>query len=294
MDDPSLYWIGIIIALVSGSIKSVGHVIQKKVIVGLPEESKLMKTLVRNRMWVFGLILDMGVGTIFFFIAQAFIGPVLIPGLIDIGLIVLAIGSVKIIGDTLKKEEILAIFLIIVAVFLLSSSELDVKTSEINLLEIGFVVRLALYSLTLFVLSILFEWLQRNNQQYRGILLAILSGFMFAISNAWVGVLTGVFSQGFANPGHLILLIFASIILPLTNALGIIKINQAFKEGKAHVMIPIQQIPLEITPIIIYFFVFLLVAPKIYSLPFITIAGILLIICSYLLGKRQVQFEEIK
>jgi len=294
MDDPSLYWIGIIIALVSGSIKSVGHVIQKKVIVGLPEESKLMKSLVRNRMWVFGLILDMGVGTIFFFIAQAFIGPVLIPGLIDIGLIVLAIGSVKIIGDTLKKEEILAIFLIIAAVFLLSFSELDVKTSEIDLVDIGFLARLAIYSITLFTLAVLFEWFQRENQRHRGTLLAILSGFMFAISNAWVGVLTGVFSQGFSNPGYIVLLIFSSIILPLTNVLGIIKINQAFKEGKAHVMIPIQQIPLEITPIIIYFLVFLLTAPKIYSLPFIIIAGVLLIICSYLLGKRQIKFGEIK
>jgi len=294
MDDPSLYWIGIIIALVSGSIKSVGHVIQKKVIVGLPEQSKLMKSLVRNRTWVFGLILDMGVGTIFFFIAQAFIGPVLIPGLIDIGLIVLAIGSVKIIGDTLKKEEILAIFLIIAAVFLLSFSELDVKTSEIDLVDIGFLARLAIYSITLFTLAVLFEWFQRENQRHRGTLLAILSGFMFAISNAWVGVLTGVFSQGFSNPGYIVLLIFSSIILPLTNVLGIIKINQAFKEGKAHVMIPIQQIPLEITPIIIYFLVFLLTAPKIYSLPFIIIAGILLIICSYLLGKRQIKFGEIK
>lgn len=288
------YWIGIIIALVSGCIKSVGHVIQKKVIVDIPEESKLMRSLIRNKIWVFGLILDMGIGTIFFFIAQSFIGPVLVPGLIDIGLIVLAIGSVKIIGDSLKKEEILAIAFIILAVFLLSFSELDVKTSEINLLDIGFLIRLTIYSTTLFTLSILFEVFQKKNQKYKGLLLAILSGFMFAISNVWVGIMMGVISQGFSNPGHIILFILSSIILPLTNALGIIKINQAFKEGKAHVMIPVQQIPLEITPIIIYFVVFLLPSPKIYSLPFIIIAGVLLIICSYLLGKRQVRFEEIK
>ena len=294
MDDPSLYWIGIIIALVSGVIKSVGHVIQKKVIVDLPEESKLMKSLVRKRMWVLGLILDMGIGTIFFFIAQSFIGPVLIPGLIDIGLIVLAIGSVKIIGDTLKKEEILAIFLIIAAVFLLSFSELEVKTSEIDFIKVGFLSRLAIYSISLFTLSVLFEWLQRKNQQYRGLLLAIFSGFMFAISNAWIGVLTGVMTQGFSNPGYIVLFILSAAILPLTNVLGIIKINQSFREGKALVMITIQQIPLEITPIIIYFLVFLLPSPRIYSLPFIIIAGILIIICSYLLGKRQVKFEEIK
>ena len=288
------YWIGIIIALVSGCIKSVGHVIQKKVIVDIPEESKLMKSLIRNRIWVLGLILDMGIGTIFFFIAQSFIGPVLVPGLIDIGLIVLAIGSVKIIGDSLKKEEILAIAFIIIAVFLLSFSELDVKTSELNLLNIGFLIRLAIYSLTLFTLAVIFEASQRKNARYRGILLAILSGFFFAISNMWVSIFTGIISQGISNPGHLILFILCSFILPLANALGIIKINQSFKEGKAHVMIPIQQIPLEITPIIIYFLVFLLTPPKIYSLPFIIIAGVLLITCSYLLGKRQVKFEELK
>jgi len=288
------YLIGIIVALISGTIKSVGHVIQKKVIVGLPEESKLMKTLVRNKIWVMALILDMGVGTILFFVAQSFIGPVLVPGIIDIGLIILAIGSVKIIGDSLKKEEILAIFFIIIAVFLLSFSELDVKTSELDLIEIGFLIRLTIYSSTLFTLSVLFEVLQKKSQNYKGALIAILSGFMFAISNVWVSILTGVMSQGFSNPGYIVLFILASVILPLTNALGIIKINKAFKEGKAHVMIPVQQIPLEITPIIIYFMVFMLTPPKIYSLPFIVIAGVLLITCSYLLGKRQVKFEEIK
>ncbi|MHA1489545.1 MAG: hypothetical protein ACTSRI_07810 [Promethearchaeota archaeon] len=290
----SIYWIGIVIALISGVIKSVGQLIQKKVIVDLPEESKLMKSLVRNRIWVAALFLDMGIGTILFFVAQSFIGPVLVPGIIDIGLIVLAIGSVKIIGDTLKKEEILAIFLIIVAVFLLSFSELDIKTSEINFLDIGFLSRITIYTSILFTLSILFEGFQRKNQPYKGIILAILSGFMFAISNLWVSIFTGIISQGFSNLVHIILFLFCCLILPLTNALGIIKINQSFKEGKAHIMIPIQQIPLEITPIIIYFMVFLLTAPKSYSLPFIIIAGVLLIICSYLLGKRQIKFEAFK
>jgi len=294
LEDILIYWIGIFIALIAGIIKSVGHLIQKKVIVGIPEDSKLMNSLIRNRLWVLGLIFNMGLGTILVFIAQAFIGPVLVPGIIDIGLVILAIGSVKIIGDALKKEEIVAIILIIIAVFFLSFSELDIKTSETNFLDIGFLIRITIYTIILFALSILFEGFQRKYQQYKGLILAILSGFMFAISNLWTSIFTGVIAQGFSKPVHIILFLACCVILPISNFFGIIKINQSFKEGKAHVMIPIQQIPLEITPLIIYFMVFLLTPPKTYSLSFIIIAGILLIICSYLLGKRQVKFDELK
>ena len=55
-----------------------------------------MRRLFRNRTWVLGVIFGLGGGTAAYMIAQSMIGPALTPGLMASGLIVLAIGSVRI------------------------------------------------------------------------------------------------------------------------------------------------------------------------------------------------------
>lgn len=56
-----------------------------------------------------GLLLEYGVGSAAYMIAQNLIGPALVPGLMAAGLIVLAIGSVKIIGETLRDGNLVRI-----------------------------------------------------------------------------------------------------------------------------------------------------------------------------------------
>ena len=291
------YWLGVSLAIFSGISNNIGTVFQKKVVNELPEESKFMRSLVKNRIWLFGLLLQYGLGAILYMMSQYFIGPALIPGFMATGLIVLAIGSIKIVGETLNKEEILGIALIIIAIFLLGISELSIEIANTNLLEIGLIMRIFLFTLIVIMISVISFVFQRKSNKYRGILLAIISGFMFVLSNFWVSPVIGVMARifnGSFNLGELMLFIISCIILILSNILGVATIQKSFTVGQASNLVPIQQIPTLLAPITIYFLIFLLTPPNVFSVFYLILGTILIIISSFLLGKRSAQIEDIK
>ncbi|MFX0144709.1 MAG: DMT family transporter, partial [Candidatus Hodarchaeota archaeon] len=241
----SLYWLGVILALLAGSTTQLGSVFQKKAVNEISTELKFMKTLVKRPTWILGVILSFGISSIFYLAAQSFIGPALIPGLTAFGLIVLALGSIKIVGERLKFEDIIGIFLMITGTILLSLSQLSIEIIEINLLEVGLVIRITIFTIILVILSLICHIFQKRSDKYRGILFAILSGFMFTLSNLWVsqliGTITDIFS-GILNLAQLIMFIVAAIILVFSNILGLATIQHAYRVGNASQMVPIQQV----------------------------------------------------
>jgi len=295
--DSSFYWMGISFAILSGIINNFGIILQKKVVNEIRVEVKFGRALIKNPLWLLGLMMQLGIGTIFFLLAQVYIGPALIPGLMASGLIILVFGSVKIIGETLKKDEIIGILLMIGAIFLLGISGLSIDISEQNLLDMMFLFRIIIFSLIVFISSIICEIFQRKIEKYSGILLSIFSGLMFSLSNFWVSLLLGTIInvfQGIYSLGELILFISSSLILIATNFIGILKIQESFKVAQASNMIPIQQVPIQITSIFIYLLIFLLQPPSIMSIIFLILGILLILISSFLLGKRQAQLEKIK
>jgi len=293
----SFYWLGVSLAISSGLSNHIGTILQKKVINELPNESKFFRSLVKERLWLIGLILQYGLGAIFYMTAQFFIGPALIPGFMASGLIVLAIGSIKILGETLNKAEILGILLMILAFFLLGISELSIEIASINLLEISFLIRIIIFTLVVILFCFICYILQRESIRFKGILLAILSGLMFVLSNFWVSPMIGVIAKIFSgtfNLGEMLLFIISCIILILSNVLGVMTIQKSFTIGQASNLVPIQQIPILLAPIVIYFLIFQLTPPSVFSIYYLIIGITLIIISSFLLGKRSAQLEEIK
>ncbi len=295
--DTSLYYMGISFAILSGIINNFGIILQKKVVNEIRAEVKFGRALIKNPLWLLGLMMQLGIGAILFLLAQVYIGPALIPGLMASGLIILAIGSVKIIGETLKRDEIIGILLMIGAIFLLGISGLSIDISEQNLLDLMFLFRIIIFTSIIIISAIICEILQRKIEKYSGILLSIFSGLMFSLSNFWVSLLLGTIInvfQGIYSLGELILFICSSLILIATNFVGILKIQESFKVAQASNMIPIQQVPIQITSIFIYLLIFLLQPPSIMSIIFLILGIFLILISSFLLGKRQAQLEKIK
>lgn len=291
------YWIGVSLAILSGMLNNFGTVLQKKVVNEFSGDSKFMRNIIKKPLWILGLVFGLGIGSILFLTAQVFIGPALIPGLMASGLIILAIGSIKIVGESLNIKEIIGIIMMIFAIFLLGISGLSIDIVNTNLLEVSFIIRIAIFTGSLVLFSILCQIFQKRGENYRGILLAILSGFMYSLSNFWVSplmaVMTHVLSGNFELL-ELVIFIISAIILILTNTLGIITITHAFRVGQASNLVPIQQVPIQITPIFIYLLVFLLIPPNIFSILYLIIGVVLILISSFLLGKRQEKLEEIK
>ncbi|TXT66171.1 MAG: conserved membrane protein of unknown function [Promethearchaeota archaeon] len=267
-----------------------------EVINTLPSKENLMRQLIRNKLWVIGLIINFGVGTIFYLIAQTMIGPALIPGLMASGLIILAIGSVFILEESLKLKELAGIIIMVIAITFLGFSGLSIKISTTQIWEFSFLLRVLIFTMVIFFLSFIFEMISRKTETSKGIPLAIFSGNMFALSNLWVCLLIGTISKVFAGNfiiGELIIFIISAIILVIVNIYGIIKIQQAFSKGKAGNLVVIQQIPIQTGPIIIYFLVFLMPTNDIFSVIFLILAITLIIISAVLLGKRQAEIEQI-
>ena len=124
-------------AVISGIVNNLGTILQKKVVNSVKQDEKFLKNLIKNPLWLIGLILQNCIGAIFFFFAQVFIGPTLIPGLMASGLIVLVIGSIKILGENLNFLEILGIFLMIIAIAFLGLSNMAIDPAKQNFLDMG-------------------------------------------------------------------------------------------------------------------------------------------------------------
>lgn len=290
------YLLGVVFAVLSGVLNNYGTVLQKKVVNKFRENPKFMTSLIKNPLWLFGLILQIIIGGIFFFIAQLYIGPTLIPGLMGAGLIVLAIGSVKIVGEELKISEIIGIVLMVIAIALIGFSNMAIDVNAQNFLDLNLILRIFIFTIVLYALAAVFYFMQLRNI-YRGLSLAIYSGFMFALSNFWISPLMGVIApifEGLAHPIEITLFIVSLGFLIITNLFGTITIQKSFRVGQASNLIPIQQVPIQIAPVFYFLSVYLLQIPNAISL-FFLISGIaLVIVSSFLLGKRQTQLEKLE
>ena len=290
------YLLGVFFAVLSGVLNNYGTVLQKKVVNKFRENPKFMTSLIKNPLWLFGLILQIIIGGIFFFIAQLYIGPTLIPGLMGAGLIVLAIGSVKIVGEELKLSEIIGIILMVIAIALIGFSNMAIDVNAQNFLDLYLILRIFIFTIVLYALAAVFYFMQVRNI-YRGLSLAIYSGFMFALSNFWISPLMGVIApifEGLAYPIEIIIFTVSIGFLIITNLFGTITIQKSFRVGQASNLIPIQQVPIQIAPVFYFLSVYLLQIPDAISL-FFLISGIaLVIVSSFLLGKRQTQLEKLE
>jgi len=135
-----VYAWGIVLALLAGVASQAGHICQKLVVNEVagaggaqpaasgakPASSSFFSRLLRRPLWLTGLGLELGLSTVFFLLAQVYLGPALIPGLMATGLIVLAVGSAWIVREPLGFGEVLGIVFLIASAMLLGGSRLAI------------------------------------------------------------------------------------------------------------------------------------------------------------------------
>jgi drug/metabolite transporter (DMT)-like permease len=291
------YLIGICFAISAGLLATFGLLLQKKVVNELPPGEKIGRNLLKKPLWVFGFICEMVLGSVFYFLAFTppwGIGAALVPGLMAVGLIILSIGSIRILHEHITKQDLIGIALMIGGITLLGFSKLVTEVLESDLLDSRFILRAIIFSLVFLGISIFCQIFQSRTKEYKGIHLAIFSGSMYVISNFWVGVFMPLFGFVFGKGEFIIFFIITGLIILFTNIFGVFKMQQAFQHERASTLILIQQVPVQIGPIFIYFAIFMLAPPEFYSFPFMIIGVFLIIGSSFLLARRQAQLEEIK
>ena len=121
-----LFSISILSGLASFSLYNLGFAFEKKAIQNLPQEKKektitLLKTILRNPLWLFGLFLSI-ISVGFYFVALLWAPFSAIAPLGGFGLIVLVAFAHIDLKESLKKLEIISIILILIGI--ISSSYL--------------------------------------------------------------------------------------------------------------------------------------------------------------------------
>lgn len=294
--EPSIYWIGVLLAILGGCSHYFGLILEKYVINKMPDEVKLMKTIIKEPVWLFAIFIRFGTGSILFIFAQIIIGPAIIPGLMASGLIILAIGSIKILGEKLNCMEIVAIIVMIIAVTFVGLSGLYIEISKESLLNPTFLVRISISTGILVLIAIIFQILQRKIPHFKAILLALISGLMLSLNNFWITPFIwslGNMFEGYFYIETFLLFIVSSVILIMANIFSVIKMSQGFRSGRASFLATIQNVPVQLTPSILYFFVFRMTTSRIMSIFFFILGVALIISSSFILQKRQAQIEQI-
>ena len=289
------YIIGVALGIVGGILTQFGQLLEKQAVnqVRIENEEKgFMQKLFKNRTWVLGVIFGLGGGTAAYMVAQSMIGPALTPGLMASGLIVLAIGSVQMNHESLNASEMTGIGLMIVGILLLGLSELGINQTQVRamLADHNALVRIAIFTVSLFFISILTRSIAQRVNERKGMLIALTNGFLACLSDFWINPLlalivivlsgNGSFTQG-------IIFVIAALIL-ITTATTITWQNQlAFKVAQASNVVPVAQVPIQISPILVYFYIFALKPPSDISVIYILSGTVLTIISGFLLGRRK-------
>lgn len=292
-----MYILGVILAISAGVANFMGQILQKKAIndVKVGDEVE-MKKVVKKPLWIIGLLCVVIFTAVLSMTAQNFIGPALTPGLFAAGLIVLAFGSVKILGEKLKKEEWIAVIMVVAGIALVAASKLSIDTGLERFTDTGFVIRLSVASAILIALWLGLFYGGKKAYKNKSIIMSIGSGMPFALGNIWMFAMVDSIAELFA--GHLSgfnFLIFAisGILMASTQVLGLVHASKTLATGNASIVVPMQQLPQQIMPIITFFVIFALPAPSIGSYFFITGGIICIVAGGFILGKRQASLESI-
>ena len=289
------YILGVTLGILGGILTQFGQLLEKQAVNQVRidnAEKDFMRRLFRNRTWVLGVIFGLGGGTAAYMMAQSMIGPALTPGLMASGLIVLAIGSVQINHETLNASEVTGIGLMIIGILLLGLSELEINQTQVRatLANQNALIRIAIFTLSLFFISIVTLSVAHRVHGRKGMLIALTNGFLACLSDFWINPLLALIVIVLSGNGSFtqeIIFVIATLIL-ITTATTITWQNQlAFKVAQASNVVPVAQVPIQISPILVYFYIFALKPPSDISVIYILAGTILTIISGFLLGRRK-------
>ena len=177
------YIIGVTLGILGGILTQSGQLLEKLAVNQIRKdepEKGFMRRLFKNPIWLLGVIFGLGGGTTAYMIAQSMIGPALTPGLMASGLIVLAIGSVRINQEILNASERFGVGLMIAGILLLGLSELRINETQVRttLADHNAVARIAVFTASLFLISFVTRVIAPHVKQREGMLIALTNGFL--------------------------------------------------------------------------------------------------------------------
>lgn len=291
--------LGILLGLLAGTTTAVGAILQKTAINRFNSGQRkggFVTNVVRDPLWLAGLVIGHGLASLFVLGAQSLIGPALMPALIASGLVALALASTKLLHENLKPLEWLGVGLLVTGITLVGLSQLQIHPAEVDLLDGGLHFRAGIFTAG-FALFWGLSWLAtlRLRGVARGLLLALSSGAPYCLANLWLLPLlitTGPLLSGAATPQYRVIFLVACLVFIPAVVLGLWQTQESYRYAPANRALPIQQVPQQFAPILIYIFIFQ--RPLHGMALLVVITGVILVLSGgFLLGNRQAGIEAV-
>jgi hypothetical protein len=183
-----------------------------------------------------------------------------------------------------------------VALLGLSALEIHSETVREALSDPDTVHRITVFTVAMFALWGMTHFAALRSKRSKGVIMGFSNGFPFSLSNFWIAPLLAVIwivLGGTGTPNQITFFVASCIIMIVVNLLGIRQTQEAFKFADAHNVVPMQQIPVQIAPILYYYSVFSLTPPAGRSMTYILTGALLIVVSGFFLGRRQSKLEQI-
>jgi len=289
------YISGVALGILGGFLTQGGQLLEKKAVNEIRKSHPthgFMRSLFKSPVWVTGFVVGLGLGTAAYMLAQSLIGPALVPGLMASGLIILAVGSVKMNKEELNTSERIGIGLMVTGILFLGLSGLGIDSAQVRatLADRNALVRIIIFTLLVFAFFIMTHILVVVKKNRRGMFIGLGNGFLSSLSDFWINPLLALIVLvlgGRGNPTQAIIVGFSACLLVFCGTFITWQNQVAFKYAQASNVVPVAQVPNQICPVLVYFYIFALVPSKPIAIFFILAGTILTIIAGFLLGRRK-------
>lgn len=287
------YAAGIAAAVIGGIADHIGVLIQKAAVNRSPRGKTLIGTLVRNPVWLGGFALQFTVGTPLAVIAVGLIGPAIVPGLMSIGLVVLALGAVVIHKERVKASEAAGIASVILAVTAFGLSRLSIDVHALSMKEPSLLLRAGAFAgavtAAAFACGRAAARISRTNADAASALYAARAGLLFNLGSLGLGFITAGMARlarGLLDPVECIVTAAAAAVAGGGSIAGLAATQHALSHGRAAVAIPLQNGVSQTLPILVFFVVYRPYTPSAEQLAFLAAACALLVTGAVLLTGR--------
>lgn len=287
------YALGVAAAIIAGLAFNVGLLIQKAAVGRASRDTPLMRSLLKSPVWISGFALQFILGTPLYTLSVGLIGPAIVPGLMSIGLIVLALGAVVIQRERLVPKEIVGIVLVMLAVALFGFTRLSIDVHAASMKNPDLLARAGLFSAVLLAIAFVCAGAARRLTASAGAravgagarvessaaLHAARGGVWYNLGNLGLGFITAGlarFGAGAFDPWEIAIFLAAVALTIAGNLYGIAATQHALALGRAAVAIPLQNAVTQVLPVAVFFLVYHPYAPSAASLAFLGAAGMLL------------------
>ena len=315
------YGLGIAAAIIAGIAFNIGVLIQKDAVSRAPKGGALMKHLLKSRVWLGGLALQFAIGTPLYILSVGLIGPAIVPGLMAIGMVVLALGAIVIQKERVNPRELAGVAFVVLAVAAFGLTGLSIDVLAGSMKDPGLLLRSGLFTAVLLAIVLGCARAARGVEaraedaveapdpagdapalphaspassreipaEGASALHAVRAGIWYSLGNLGLGFLiAGLsrFNRGIIDPAEIAVFLAAVALTVLGNVYGIAGTQHALSRGRAAVAIPLQTSITQILPVGIFFFVYKPYAPALHSLIFLASGVVLLVSGAVLLTSK--------